>query len=62
MKITADYREKASGLIDLFIREDIKDLNEYLKSIFRKLGLGELRLCAVTMVRVIHYVFRPHSH
>jgi len=41
LKITADYREKASGLIDLFIREDIKDLNEYLKSIFRKLGLGE---------------------
>jgi cytochrome c553 len=41
LKITVDYREKASGIIDLLSEEDIKDLNEYLKSIFPKLGLGE---------------------
>lgn len=41
MKITVDYLEKASDIIDLLTKEDIKDLNEYLKLIFRELGLGE---------------------
>ena len=40
MKITVDYLEKASDIIDLLTKEDIKDL-KYLKLIFRELGLGE---------------------
>ena len=39
--IVHEYEKIELGQVFEIAQEDIKDLNEYLKSIFRKLGLGE---------------------
>ena len=39
--IVHEYEKIELGQVFEIALKDIKDLNEYLKSIFRKLGLGE---------------------